>query len=49
MRAIEQFEETINTARIACLFTKRRFNLNYAYSVTHPWEREEDLNEERQG
>ena len=49
MRAVEQFEEVINTARIACIFTKRRFNVNYTNSATHPWEREEDLNEERQG
>ena len=49
MRAIEEFEEIINTARIACIFTKRRYNVNYANSVTHPWEREDDLNQERQG
>ena len=49
MRALEKFEETINTARIACIFTKRRYNVNYVNSVTHPWAREEDLNEQSQG
>ena len=48
IRAVEQFEEIINTARIACIFTKRRYNVNYVNSVTHPWEREEDLNDAEQ-
>ena len=38
MRAIEEFEETINTARIGCIFMKRRYNMNYKNSVTHLWE-----------
>lgn len=39
MRAIEELEETLNTARISCIFTKRRYNMNYKKSVTHLWEK----------
>ena len=38
MKAIEDFEQILNTARISCIFMKRRYNMNYKKSVTHLWE-----------
>ena len=29
LKAIEEFEVQVNTARIACMYIKRRFNNNY--------------------
>lgn len=46
MRAIEELEETLNTARIGCIFTKRRYNMNYRNSVTHLWEQSPNKSED---